>query len=798
MKDWHLVYKQFEVDKIGLREALCALGNGYFATRGAAEEVHADGHNYPGTYIAGAYNTLKTEFAGKLLWNEDLVNFPNWLLLQVYPHGCNANWLNLISTDAVDYELNLDMRHGILHRKMEFTDQEGRITRIVSRRVVSMANPHLAGIEYCFIPVNWSGEIIIKSGIDLSITNLGVARYRELNHHHFDVIDHKKADNNCAIIMVNTTQTHLQVAQAIRTRIFCNYGQSKTKPVMHFDKQEYMQSFSTTAHIGEAVKVEKIISLYTSKDFASKRADFEAEQAIKKTGSFHDIVKAHSLAWKQLWQHCDIAIGENNFEQQCIRLHIFHLLQTLSPNTIGLDCGAPARGWHGEAYRGHIFWDELFIIPFYTVRLPQLARSLLMYRYHRLPVARQLAEQNGYKGAMFPWQSAGNGEETSQQWHFNPQSQTWGPDYSSLQRHVNSATAYTIWHYYQHTQDLEFLSTYGAIMILEIARFWASISTYNHKTHRYEIKGVMGPDEYHEKYPNASEPGLNNNAYTNIMAVWVLERALELFEILPGTRANELLEMLNFSNKELARWKHITKEMFVPFHDGVISQFEGYENLKEFAWQEYQIKYGNIERLDRILKSEGDSPDHYKIAKQADVLMLFYLLPFKELQAIFHQLGYSLTQSSKLKTINYYLRRTSHGSTLSKIVISSILAEDDKVLSRELQLQALNSDINDIQGGTTQEGIHLGVMAGSIDHIVKHYAGISISNDVLTIKPWLPKDIPSLSLHYYFRGNEYSIKLTQQSCEIMLLTKALPQIVMICNRKVTLSYQKAKRLSFSN
>ena len=205
----------------------------------------------------------------------------------------------------------------------------------------------------------------------------------------------------------------------------------------------------------------------------------------------------------------------------------FHLLQAVSPNSNGLDVGVPARAWTGEAYQGHIFWDELFIFPPLNHRMPEITRSLLMYRYRRLGEARAAAESAGFRGAMFPWQSGSDGQEQTQQFNLNPRSERWVPDNSYRQRHVGSAIAYNVWQYYQVTGDLAFLSAHGAEMLLEIARFWASIASYDHDTDRYEIRGVMGPDEYHDGYPDRDEPGLDNNAYTNVMAAWVLARALE-------------------------------------------------------------------------------------------------------------------------------------------------------------------------------------------------------------------------------------------------------------------------------
>ena len=234
----------------------------------------------------------------------------------------------------------------------------------------------------------------------------------------------------------------------------------------------------------------------------------------------------HVLAWRHLWRRFDVHIrpagpGFKLNVQMLVRLNMFHLLQAVSPNSIGLDIGVPARGWTGEAYQGHVFWDELFIFPFFNYRMPEITRSLLMYRYRRLGEARAAAAAAGYKGAMFPWQSGSDGQEETETLNLNPRSKHWVPDNSYLQRHVGSAIAHNVWQYFQVTHDVEFLHSYGAELILDIASFWSSVATFDDDRGRYEIRGVMGPDEFHDGYPDSKKPGLNNNAYTNIMAVWV-------------------------------------------------------------------------------------------------------------------------------------------------------------------------------------------------------------------------------------------------------------------------------------
>ncbi|MGE3978759.1 MAG: glycosyl hydrolase family 65 protein, partial [Nitrospira sp.] len=447
-----------------------------------------------------------------------------------------------------------------------------------------------------------------------------------------------------------------------------------------------------------------------------------------------------------------------------LRLNVLHLLQAVSPNSIGLDIGVPARGWTGEAYQGHIFWDEVFIFPFLNYRMPEITRSLLMYRYRRLDEARAAALDAGFRGAMFPWQSGSDGQEETQELNLNPRSQRWIPDNSYLQRHVGSAVAYNVWQYYQVTHDVEFLQSHGAELMLEIARFWASISSFNDQRGRYEIRGVMGPDEFHESYPDASTPGLNNNAYTNIMAVWVLCRAQEVLDILPDIRRAELMTQLQLTADEIARWSDISRRMYVPFHnDGIISQFEGYEQLAELDWERYRMRYDNIQRLELILEAEHDSANRYKVSKQADVLMLFYLFSSEELRELFARLDYPFEYETIPRNVVYYDARSTHGSTLSRVVHSWVLARSDRPRAMTYFAEALQSDVSDIQQGTTAEGVHLGAMAGTVDLLKRVSTGIEVTGDVLRFNPKLPEELKRLDMRIRYRGHTLDLRLTREA-----------------------------------
>lgn len=772
MSQWTLVYEGFDPEQEGLREALCTLGNGYFATRGAGPEAEADEIHYPGTYLSGGYNRLKTEIAGKTIENEDLVNMPNWLPLNFRIPG--RNWFNLMAADLISYRQELDLKLGILQRSFRFRDGQGHRIKVTYRRLVHMQNPHYGAQQLILTAENWSGPVEFCTALDGQIINAGVERYKQLNGKHLEPLETKLVDAETIYLEVQTNQSKLRVSQAARTRVF-QHGQLHEIARELVETPGYIaQHFTLDLQEGSEVLIEKTMAIYTSRDRGICECGLEAQKAIKQCGNFADLYISHNLAWQQLWRRFEIEFQSNDINKtddeyitMVLHLYIFHLLQTTSPHTIDLDVGVPSRGWHGEAYRGHVFWDELFVFPLLNLRLHEITRVLLQYRYRRLNEARLNARQYGYRGALFPWQSGSNGREESQKIHLNPKSGRWIPDNTHLQYHVNSAIAYNIYQYYQVTRDLEYLAFFGAEMILEIARFWGSIATYNPSLDRYEILGVMGPDEYHDSYPDREGQGLDNNAYTNLMAVWVLSCTLELFDLLPEDRCIELCETLNLQKSEMDLWRDISHKMFVPFHqDGIISQFQGYEQLEEFDWEGYRQKYGDIQRLDRILEAEGDSTNRYKVSKQADVLMLFYLFSSEQLRELFEQLGYTFEYETIPKNIDYYLKRTSHGSTLSRVAHSWVLVRSDRTGSWQLFNQALASDIADIQGGTTPEGIHLGAMAGVVDLMQRAYTGIETRGDTLLFNPCLPAELGQLHMRIRYRCHSLDVTLTPEKLQI--------------------------------
>jgi len=762
-----LAYDGFDPRDENLREALTSTGNGYFCTRGTAEWEDADDIHYPGTYAHGLYNRETTIMGGRPVLNEDLVNLPNWLVLKLKIEDEDA--IRLGNVDLLDYRHEYEIATAMVIRELRFRDRAGRETSVRSRRFASMAHSHQAALEWTLTPENWSGSVEIVSALDGRVTNGNVARYGALEGRHLDPVSPRTFGPEIIALHVETRQSNIYVAQAARTRIFRGADQLYVQRSL-FQVEDYIQQvLRFEVRRSAPIRVEKLVSFYTSRDRAINEPLTNAGKSVGRYPNFAEALARHTRAWDELWRSSDVHLPGDDRVQHLLRLHVSHILQVCSLHTTNHDAGVPARGLNGEAYRGHVFWDELYIFRYLTSRLPEITRELLMYRYRRLGEARAAARDAGYRGAMFPWQSGSDGSEETQIVHLNPLSGQWDPDLSHRQRHVNAAIFYNVWHYHQATDDLDFLRDHGAEMMLEIARFWGSIAHYDVDRDRYEIHGVMGPDEFHEKYPGAAESGLRNNAYTNIMVAWICEQAQVVLGLLTERRRDTLRAKIGLSDEEIARWEDMSRKMYVPFHgDGIISQFEGYDELEELDWEGYRAAHGNIQRLDRILRAEGDDPDRYKLAKQADTVLLFFLFSPDEINGLFARLGYEWSPDSARRNIEYYDERTSHGSTLSYIAHAGVLAHIDPEHSWERFLVALESDVGDVQGGTTKEGIHLGVMAGTVDLVQRAYTGAEIRDGVLYFAPTLTGRLDGLTFPMQVHGTPIRVTLREDELTVVI------------------------------
>ncbi|GLW57435.1 glycoside hydrolase family 65 protein [Kitasatospora phosalacinea] len=746
---WTLHWSGYEPAEEGLREALCTVGNGYLATRGAAPEAVADGVHYPGTYLAGCYDRTGSVIGGRMFAHEDLVNCPNWL--PVTFRGAGGEWF---AGPPERQELELDLRRGVLVRRAVCVDGEGRRTRLLQRRIASQARPHLAALETVLTPEDWSGPLEVRSALDGTVANTGVPRYAGLTGRHLTPLG-QGSEPDGTLWLEASTGAGRRIALAARHLL-----RAPGRPAEFIDGTRTglaAQTLVLDAAAGVPVTLDKAVAVCTSHDPATGDPLDAARQLAAAAPDFDVLLAEHALRWEQLWRRCRLDADFPGLGP--LHLDLFHLLQTCSEHSADLDVGVPARGLHGEAYRGHVFWDELFVLRVLDLCFPELARAVLRYRHRRLDAARSAARAEGRRGASYPWQSASDGREQSARIHLNPLSGRWLPDHSHLQRHVGSAVAYNVWQYYQATGDRDFLAEAGAETLVEIARYWASAAEYAPSRQRWSIRGVLGPDEYHDAYPWADGPGLDDNAYTNVLASWVLARAADALDALPARRRAEVAERLALDTDEPDRWQEVGRHLHVPFHDGVVSQFDGYERLAELDWDAYRRRYPDLRRLDRILEAEGDSANRYRVSKQADVLMLWYLFSAREVRDLLRRLGHPAGHELMRRTASYYLRRTVHGSTLSSVVHAWVLTRCDRRASWRYFRDALTADLRDSQGGTTREGVHLGAMAGAVDLLQRCYTGLELREDALWLDPRLPSALGSLTMDLRYRGH-WGVRIT--------------------------------------
>jgi beta-phosphoglucomutase family hydrolase len=781
---FHLNYYDYDHDKERSREALLTVGNGYFGTRGAFEESEANEVNYPGTYMSGLFNRRTSRVGDRDIENEDFVNVSNWLPVSFRING--GDWFEFKPDPAFEIERihrRLDMRNGTLNRELVVSDSEGRRTLISSTRFAGMHDPHRAAISYAITPLNYSAPMEIQSMLSGDHINAGVERYSDLEQEHLEPVS-ENAKDNILQLLVKTNRSDIKIAMAAKHRVNRIHIGSQIKT----GRAKISELFKVEAREGEEISLEKMVTIYTTMQNDSEEPIRDAVRAINYVEGFHDELKKSAGAWKSIWDRIDIKITGDRNAQRLLHLHQYHMMVTASPHHANLDAGIPPRGLHGEAYRGHIFWDELYILPFYNIHYPEVTKSTLFYRYNRLDEARKYAEEHGYDGAMFPWQSGSDGREETQVVHLNPLSGEWGDDYSSLQRHVSLAIAYNLWNYYHCSGDRKFMVAFGNELFFDICKFWIS-KAQKGDDGRYHIDKVMGPDEFHEKLPGSKEGGLTDNAYTNIMVSWMLSKAEVLKEDFTAEGIDKVLDMLGISEADFEHWKDV--EHLLALHinnEGIIEHFRGYFDLEELDWDVYREKYGDIHRLDRILKAEGKSPDAYKLSKQADLLMVFYNLGNEEVTRMLETMGYEVPADYIQKNFDYYIQRTSHGSTLSRLVHARLAFKAGlSETAWKLYMESLESDLNDIQGGTTGEGIHCGVMAGTVYDTLVAFAGLDLSGEVPVLNPKLPAGWKSMEFEFGFRGDRCHVTISGSDGKIIVTESEKTKIKLhICGHDLEL------------
>lgn len=746
------------------REALFSLGNGVLSWRACSPEACAmpgiEGH-YPGLYRAGWYDDAPRQVNGTTTRVAALVNLPDPFGLTFSVDG--QQWFEPGMPQLIRYHQEADMQRGLLTRELQFS-LSGHVLKLLETRFVSLDDPDLAVLRWELHSEQPLPGLWIRSTLDSSRGNALVERDRAYEGRRLRCEQWLQQTDGDAGVLAVLDSVQRRVAVVART-----LGAQQWQ-VERNDDRLSMQGWAPWPSEGPLV-LEKRILARVDDEFIDLA---DMCQAIPDV-SFQALLQAHESAWQHTWRQGRVRVADPDIDLP-LQFAGWHIQQTLSELSIGRDQGFPARGWQ-EGYFGQVFWDELFAFGLLASHRPELARTLLDYRHARLPAARRRAAELGLEGALFPWRSAHDGEEHTPPWLYYPLSEHWVPDPTYLQRHIGSAVAYDAWALYLATANHLLLAGPVGEIVVEVARCWASMARFDESRERFVIDGVIGPDEYHNAYPGADKPGLNNNAYTNVMAVWTLCRALEVLQRLPAQLRDGFTSRLGLRPGETERWELISRRMYLPFTDeGLLDQFEGFDRLKPAPkdWTE-----GDHPRLDWMLEERGDSCDHYQVSKQADTLMLLYLMPPAELTLLIERQGYFFDESTLRRTVDYHLGHVCHESSLSETVCAGALAHLDGDASWQHLLACLRIDLDAAPDSGVREGVHMAAMAGSLDVVQRHYLGISPSIEGLRIFPAPPAALGDVELSLLFHGQWLDVHRAGGQTSVRLAAAATEPVIVL-------------------
>jgi beta-phosphoglucomutase len=722
--DWTLTEPHFDPEQLHARETVFTIGNGYLGTRGSFEEGYP--HALAATLIHGVYDDVPVVYT-------ELANCPDWLSFVVIVNG---ERFRLDRGEIIHYERQLDLRHGLLSRSVRWRSPEGKTVDLRFERFASLADQQVLGLRCQITPVDFDGAIEVQSSINGYPENQGFD--------HWERLDQGKTEHG-VWLQVRTRSTRIELGMATAMTIM---GTDASLQVTNTPGYPTLTT-AFLATVGQTVSVEKIVTVFTSQE--SEQPVQAAQDKLASLPAYAMLLDAHQQAWHDVWQQSDIEIGGNSKAQLAVRYNLFQLFIGASPHNNQVS--VPAKTLSGFGYRGHVFWDtEIFILPFFTLTQPAIARNLLTYRYHTLNGARRKAVHGGYKGAMFAWESAATGDEVTPRWSMpnDPYAEDvriWCRD---REIHISADIAYAVWQYWQATGDDAWLRDYGAEIILDTALFWMSRVEWNPKQERYELCGVIGADEYHEQ--------VNNNAFTNRMVQWHLEKAIAIYEWLRHTFpavAVTLAQRLQLTAERLQRWQSVITQMYIPYdpETGLIEQFEGFFQLKDIDLREYEPRDRSIQVVLGITET-----NQRQVLKQPDVLMLLYLM--RGMQAFPYR--HDVLQ----KNWHYYAPRTdiTYGSSLGP-AIHAILAADmdaagmDAADPYEQFMQAALIDLEDTRGNAG-DGIHAASAGGVWQAVVFGFGGIQLKDNGPVATPHLPPTWTHLKFKLHWRGTWHSFDLS--------------------------------------
>ncbi len=737
---WKIIEEGWQPELNEISESLCSIGNGRFGQRANFEERYT-GKSLPGSYVGGVYYPDKTRVGwwkiGYPNYFGKVLNSHNWIGIEL---DFDGEYLDLHSAKAVkNFRRELDMQQGVLNRSFEATMKSNRTVKVESTRFCSIDNDNIGAIRYAFTPVDFSGKVSVNLSIDADVEN------RDSNYEHkFWVPIEQDAERDWAVVVAETLESEFdadifQVAGAMTFTVVKN-GQPLEYKTFREEREKYAACrIEFEVNEGDEVVIYKYASIQSTLNVTKEKLK-ETSLAFAKSAKEEGFEKLHSAqaaAWAKKWEEADIIIDGDVAAQQGIRFNIFHLYQTYTGKDERLNIGP--KGFTGEKYGGLTYWDtEAYCLPFYMATAEQsVARNLLIYRHKHLQKAIENAEKLGFKdgAALYPMVTI-TGEECHNEWEITFE-----------EIHRNGAIAYAIFDYIRYSGDEKYLSEYGLEVLIGIARFWAQRVHWSERNNCYMMHGVTGPNEY--------ENNINNNWYTNYVAVWCLKYALEAMDYVEqndGAKFEALSERIKFYKyTEIKEWKKIIEKMYFPKDDelGIFVQHDGFLD-KEL------LTVGDLTENDRPLNQNWswDRILRSIFIKQADVLQGLYF--FED----------DFDEATHRRNFDFYEPRTVHESSLSPCVHSILackLGKHEKAY--EMYHRTSRLDLNDFNNDT-EDGLHITSMAGTWISVIKGFGGMRVKEDRVHFNPTIPKNWERLAFKIRWRGQIIDFQATHQNIEI--------------------------------
>lgn len=734
---WVVVQGEFSAANQHHMETVFTIGNGYFASRGSLEEGYPGDH--PLTLAHGIFDDMPIAFT-------ELVNLPDWLDLEL---RVDERPFRLDQGQILHFRRTVNLNQGILRREVRWQSPDGVVVDLSFERFASYVHENVAGLRLLVTAVNQPCRVTLHTGINGHVANEDLLHWRSLG----------QGDGDGAIWWHGRTRhtgIELGVAAAVEVR-----GEETSVTVQQCPGQPRF-TISRQLDAAQTLQVDKLVSYAASRDAVPEAANVtgRARQNLQSL-SYDELRQRQQAAWARLWADCDVIIKGDDEAQLAIRFNLFQLLIAAAQHDDRVSIGAKTLS--GLGYRGHVFWDtEIFILPFFTFTKPELARNMLLYRYHTLAGARQKAAVNGYEGAQYAWESAATGEEVTPTWvpHFGDRTRLvriWTGD---IQIHISADIAYAIMQYWRVTGDDAFLRDYGAEMILDTARFWGSRAEWEEAPdgHCYAFRDVIGPDEYHDH--------VDNNSFTNYMARWHLATAVNLLDWLKAnhpTKARQLITDLQITDEVLAHWQDVIDNVILLYdaETGLIDQFENFFD-REAVPPEFIAQADKS--LQVIFGIEGANAR--QVLKQGDVIMLLCL--FRD----------QFDQKTWQTNWDVYMPKTDHryGSSLGPSFHTWAACEMNRPEEAyEHFMLAVQADLRNPRGNA-EDGIHAGSAGGVWQAVAFGFAGLRLTEEGGTLSPRLPAHWQRLAFNYRYQGERYAVDIQQQEGEkkeVKLLHKKL-------------------------